>query len=183
MQMKYNEIIAAIDEASLFDLFMLNNHIGELLVDAERLNRVKKQIQVKERISYFHPTTKTIIAAVVIGIRRTTVEVSNINDGIRVVVPFVCLKLDGSDIRIPRTDGLEGKSSFRVGERVGFVGKNNIEKYGLIKRLNSKTATIIVDERERWRVSYNFIFKVIDGFGNPSTTNHPAKLTTLKEVY
>jgi hypothetical protein len=44
---------------------------------------------------------------------------------------------------------------------VGF-NKDGAQIIGIIVRLNHKTVTIITRENHRWRVSYNYLFKVID---------------------
>jgi len=51
---------------------------------------------------------------------------------------------------------------FYVGENIRFIGKNEIETYGINTQLNSKTATIKTRDGSGWRVSYSHLFKIFD---------------------
>jgi hypothetical protein len=43
-------------------------------------------------------------------------------------------------------------ANFSVGDRVAFHPTNNTPKTGTVQRLNKKTATILTDEGEHWKV-------------------------------
>jgi hypothetical protein len=58
-----------------------------------------------------------------------------------------------------KKQGLD-RNEVKVGERVGFLDKNNNECYGSIIRLNPKSVTINCDTAQ-WRVGYSFLFKVL----------------------
>jgi hypothetical protein len=47
-----------------------------------------------------------------------------------------------------------------VGDKVGFITRDNIEQYGEVIRLNQKTVTLACNEG-RWRVSYGLLFKIV----------------------
>jgi hypothetical protein len=60
------------------------------------------------------------------------------------------------------------KSQIKVGDRVGFLDRQNNDVYGKVIRLNRKTATILTDDHTDWRVGYGLLYLVIDGErGNP----------------
>ena len=68
-----------------------------------------------------------------------------------------------TDIQInAKSKGVE-RSQLKVGDLVGFVDKQNQEKYGYITGLNQKTVSILVNDREHWRVAYSFLFPIIEG--------------------
>jgi hypothetical protein len=55
---------------------------------------------------------------------------------------------------------------------VGFINRQNVALYGTVVKLNDKTASIKLFTGERWRVSYNMLFYVVDAVtikGNLST--------------
>ena len=53
------------------------------------------------------------------------------------------------------------RADFRVGDSVGFEGRDLIQHVGTITRLNTKTATVSCPEGE-WRVSYALLSRVVD---------------------
>ena len=58
--------------------------------------------------------------------------------------------------------GKVDRLTLKVGEQVGFVNRQNIALYGTVAKLNDKTASVKLFTGERWRVSYNMLFYVVD---------------------
>jgi hypothetical protein len=54
------------------------------------------------------------------------------------------------------------KVDLKVGEEVGFLDSQNQEIYGIIKRLNPKTVTILTSDT-KLKVHYCYLFKVFSG--------------------
>jgi len=50
----------------------------------------------------------------------------------------------------------------KVGDAVGFRARQNQDKYGPVVALNQKTATILTQDNQKWRVAYQFLFPVIE---------------------
>ncbi len=77
-------------------------------------------------------------------------------------IPYFYININNIDTDIYKSGqeyGLD-KNEVKVGDNVGFVDKNNVERYGEIVRLNQKTVTLNCDG-DKWRVSYKFLFKII----------------------
>lgn len=53
------------------------------------------------------------------------------------------------------------RDDFRLGDTVGFEGRDLLEHIGTIVRLNQKTATIACQEVE-WRVSYSLLHRIVE---------------------
>ena len=56
----------------------------------------------------------------------------------------------------------------RVGDTVGFRNRSNREVYGVVTKLNPKTASVRLTTAEQWRVHYGFLFHVLDAQADPT---------------
>ncbi len=163
--MDYTEILGALNKATLFDLHRLKSAIYQELLNPERIDAIKMQLKPGQHISYFDSTLNCLIDAIVIKPKKTRCLVEHIKDGERWNIPFYYINLEGVDADIRPVKNQKGipKSVLKVGDIVGFKNKEQNDIYGEVIRLNQKTATIQVDLQNKWRVSYGFLFPVLDG--------------------
>jgi hypothetical protein len=55
------------------------------------------------------------------------------------------------------------REEFFIGDTVCFTDKHLSERVGIVVRLNTKTASIAVNETDgHWRVSYALLRKIVD---------------------
>lgn len=160
--MNYAQVLDALADASLFDLYRLSVAIDQQLKDPQRQLAVKAQLRVGQTVEYFDQRENRTIAARVIRLQRSYVEVSDLRDGKEWRVPYYMLNLRQVDTRLPdsRQTGLS-RQSLSVGDWVGFVDKHGIEHAGQIHKLNPKTASLHCPDG-RWRVAYGLLFRVLD---------------------
>ena len=154
-----NEIINQLRELSLFELHRIQSAISDFLDDPVKNAIIKKSLRVGQEISYFCDAANDLITGTIMDIRRTTIKL-RIKEWQTMVVPFCMLNLDDIDTGI--TNDNVDKTTLKVGDRVGFV-KDGIELYGVVTKLNTKTASMLVNDQQKWRVSYKLLFHVIDG--------------------
>ena len=154
-----NEIINQHRELSLFELHRIRSALSDFLDDSVKNAAIKKFLRVGQEINYFCDDANDLITGTIIDIRRTTVKMQ-IKDWQTIVVPFCMLNLDDIDTDI-KHDNVD-KTTLKVRDRVGFV-KDGIELYGVVTKLSTKTASLLVNARQKWRVSYKLLFYVIDG--------------------
>ncbi|MCP4406763.1 MAG: hypothetical protein GY807_03215 [Gammaproteobacteria bacterium] len=168
--MDYSKILEALNEASLFDLYRLQAAINQQLEAPDRLRAVKKHLKPDQTITYFDSGLNRLVEAVVIKVRRTRLLVENKHDGRRWNIPFYFVNLDNVDTDLHSSGEGITKEQLKVGDRVGFNDRQNQERYGVVTRINPKTATLMVDKNTKWRVAYQFLFPVIDSArsGDPS---------------
>jgi hypothetical protein len=162
--MDYSAITQELNKASLFDLHRLRSAIDNELQNPVRLNQVKACLKVGDVVNYFNPETNNLIDAVILEVNRTRCLVKNIKDQKKWHLPFYYLNLNNvdSDIKPPPNAIGIPKQSLKVGDKVGYKSKYNVDVFGEVIRLNQKTATVKVD-KETWLVSYRLLFWVIDG--------------------
>lgn len=171
--MNYTQILEALAEASLFDLYRLNVAIDQQLQDPQRLQAVKAQLRVGQTVEYFDGRENRPIAARVLKLQRTQVDVADLHDGKRWRVPYYMLNLRHVETRLPenRQTGLS-RQSLSVGDWVGFVDKDGREHTGQVRKLNPKTASLDCAEG-KWRVAYALLFRVLDpGSADPYVIEH-----------
>lgn len=160
--MNYSEVIEALNNATGFDLYRINVAIDRMLEDPKRMIELKQRLKVGQEIQYFEPAENRNIKAVILEFKRTRVSVRNTEDGARWTIPYYFINLDevNTDIAsITKTTGLD-RNAVNVGEKVGFIDREHVERYGVIVRLNQKTVTLNCAGC-KWRVAYEFLFKVI----------------------
>jgi hypothetical protein len=160
--MDYELIVSALQKASAFDLYRLQSAIGHLLDDPLRLNAVKCKFRPGMEITYFEPQENRLIPARVLEIRRTRVAIQELQTGKRWTVPLYMINIEGTDTDItPKKDHAD-RLSLKIGDRVGFTGKDGRELFGAVIKLNPKRARIHTGQGI-WAVPYSMLFTIIDG--------------------
>ena len=178
--MNYTEVLQALNEASLFDLYRLNAAINNQLADPARLAAVKRALVLGQKLRYFDGPRNRLIEATLLRIGRTRATVKDVEDGQQWRIPFFMIDLEGRDVQIAATTprGLD-RNSLSVGDRVAFQDRNGQERYGEVIKLNTKTAGVLV-KGSRWRVAYSLLSPVIDGdLGAPEPELLPARHPAL----
>lgn len=163
--MNYSEMVRALEQASLFDVYRLNAAIRILLEQPEKQETIKRQLRVGMSISYFSTHANALREGVIEEILRNRVHVREKISGQQWRVPLCAINLARVETTIPPRSGKEKltKNQLQLGEVIGFLRYNGTETYGIIVQLNPKTVTIETREGERWRVYYHDVFKILDG--------------------
>lgn len=174
--MNYTQVLQALNEASLFDLYRLSVAINNQLTDPARLHAVKQALVPGQTLRYFDSTNNRLVEATLLRVDRTRASVRNLDDGESWRIPFYMIDLDGKDVQItanPRR-GLD-RNSLKVGDRVAYRSREGRECYGEVVKLNPKTAGVLVDHHH-WRVPYRLLSLVIDGdLSDPEPELLPAR--------
>ena len=160
--MDYELIVSALQKASAFDLYRLQSAIGHLLDDPLRLNAIKRQLRTGMEITYFEPQENRLIPAQVLEIRRTRVAIQELPTGKRWTVPLYMINIEGTDTDIKPKKNHIDRLSLKIGDQVGFTGKDGSELFGAVIKLNPKRAKIQT-RQGIWAVPYSMLFTIIDG--------------------
>lgn len=161
--MDYSKILQNLSEASLFDLFRIKVAIDRELNNPARIQEVRARIQIGQTVEYFDETQNKLIQAKVLELKRTRLLVENLHDRRRWNLAFFYINIDKRDatIRVNPKKGID-RNTLKVGDSVGFQDRNNNELVGKVTKLNQKTASLIVNHSERWKVHYSYLYPVID---------------------
>ncbi len=160
----YIDLLRRSDKLSAFQLFRLSGAIDQMLDDPKRIQQVRKLIRVGDEIDYFDPSRNRCIRAVVRQCKRTRVNVTDLEDGQRWSIFYSSINVGGENIsHAPGSGPGITRSATAVGDVVGFLDKENCERVGTIVKLNQKTVGVECEDRTKWRVSYEFLFRIFDG--------------------
>ncbi|MCF7985158.1 MAG: hypothetical protein K9L70_12205, partial [Thiohalocapsa sp.] len=161
--MNYGQILEALDQASLFQLYRLHAAIGNQLDDPARIDAVKRALRAGQEIRYFVAEENRLASGRLLELRRTRAVIENLDDGKRWAIPFYLINLDGHEADIaPRPSRPLDRNRVKVGEIVSFRDRQGQEHFGEVVKLNQKTASVMVD-LTRWRVAFGLLSPVIDG--------------------
>lgn len=95
-------------------------------------------------------------------LRRKQAVVLDLDTRKRWLISYAAINLDGTDIAI-REQPSQGLSrhAVAVGDVVGFLDRDGLQRSGRILRLNDKTVTLQVGP-QHWRVAYALLHRVAD---------------------
>lgn len=163
--MDYQTLFNALQSSTLFDLWRLNCALDHFLDDPQRLEGIKRQLNIGMTISYFERKENRLIDAQILDIRRTRATVRNLHDQKRWTIPFYMINLEDIPVDISPSAARKqiDRATLKVGDRVGWLGKSGEECYGIVNKLNPKKAVIELNSGEQWRIPYALLFSVLDG--------------------
>lgn len=164
----YNQLLAFLDKASLFEIYRLTTALRNELDKPERIKKVRQQFVEGGRIDYFDKATNTLVSAIVDKKNQKTVSVTNCDDGARWDIRYHMINIASRDITFNSTGRGLTRDSVKVGDTVGF-NRDGEEIIGRVMRLNQKTVTLRTSPQQRWRVAYSLLYPVIDGEHNTFT--------------
>lgn len=160
--MNYSQILEALNHASLFELYRLEQAIRRNLEDPVRIRKIKDSLKVGQAIEYFETDENRRIEARIVELKRTRVLVKNQHDGKLWNIPFYFINLDHADVAISSPTGQLDRNSLKLGDKVAFKDRKGHDRFGEVIQLNPKTAGVLVGTT-RWKVSYRLLSSIIEG--------------------
>ena len=158
----YNLILAELQKASAFELYRVQAAIRKLLDDPKRLTAIKRQLRPGMEITYLNEQENRLIPARLLEVRKTRAAIQDLESGKRWTIPLYMINLQQADIHIAPQQGNVDRLSLRIGDTVGFEGRDGQELFGEVIKLNPKRAKIKTAQGI-WNVPYSMLFTVIDG--------------------
>ncbi len=167
--MDYTSLLETLNKAPLFDLWRLKAALARALEDPRKNEAVRAGLRVGQPIRYFEAAENREISGCVIEIKRSRALIQNDHDKKLWNIPFYMINLHGQNVDVPaRAHQKVRRDLLRVGDAVGFRNRTNREVYGVVIKLNSKTASVRLTTGEQWRVHYVFLFHVLDAQVDPT---------------
>jgi len=163
--MDYSQIIDALHHASGFDLYRLRTAIDHMIDDPKRLIEIRARLRLGQQVQWFDTGRNRLCEGTLTNIKQTRAIISSQKEGKRWDIPLCAINIHQVDTQIASQRPVAGltKNEIQIGERVGFIDGDGIERSGEVIRLNQKTATVVNHmDRISWRVSYALLHKVID---------------------
>lgn len=161
----YAKLMEFLGDISLFEMYRITLALRHELTNPERIATVRAGFKEGDVIEYFCERTNQYVKAVVQKKNSRYVDVINCDDKQRWEIAYSHIKIDSRDLIFNRNSnaGLT-KNTLRIGDWVGF-NHDGKEIIGCIERLNHKTVSLVTADKRRWRVSYRFLYAVIEGEG------------------
>jgi len=160
--MNFDLIVSQLDQATAFDLYRLQAAIARLMEDPQRLDAIKRCLRPGMEVSYFDAQKNRLFPVRILEIRRTRVVVEVLPSGEHWAVPLFAINLEGANTDIKARKRELDRVSLRIGDAVGFTGKDGHDHFGQVVKLNPKRAKIDTGECV-WAVPYRLLFPVVDG--------------------
>ena len=162
--MDYNMILAELRQATPFELYRLQAAIAQFLDDPERLAVIKQKLAPGMSITYFNEQENRLVPATLLEVRKTRAVIEESETGERWTIPLVTINLDGVSTDVAPASPRQGldRVSLRIGDAVGFVGRDGKETFGTVVKLNPKRAKVKT-ATGTWTVPYRMLFPIIEG--------------------
>lgn len=161
--MDYAAVLAALDNASGFELYRLRAAIERVLDEPRWIRAIGARLRVGQRVEFFDVRANGARNGQVLELRRKNVVVLEDESRQRWLIDYAAINLDGADVAIrQRTQKGLGRLELSAGETVGFVDHEGRERSGKLVRLNDKTVTLDCNG-QKWRVAYALLHRVVEG--------------------
>lgn len=160
--MDFSALLAALNQASGFELYRLRAAIDSALADPKWIAAIQPQLRLGQQIEYFDARDNRLYAGQVLEFRKKEILVRQQDTGKLWLIAYTAINLGGADVRI-RENPARGLSRHEVGigDNVGFLDHEHRQRSGQIVRLNDKTVTLMADG-QKWRVAYGLLHRVIN---------------------
>ncbi|MFP3247721.1 MAG: hypothetical protein RXR20_24715 [Paraburkholderia sp.] len=160
------DILDSLRQAPSAELYRLYLAVGKMLDDPRRILEVRQRLHLGMAISYIadNPLAPPLQGTVV-ELRQTQAVIQDHASRRRWALPYAAIVPDSAAPIHPEPTPppRAQREEFFIGDTVGFTDKHLSERVGIIVRLNSKTASITVNDSEgHWRVSYALLRKIVD---------------------
>ena len=174
--MDFAALWAALENASLFDLWRLNATVGRALEDPRKNEDLRAKLRIDQAVRYFDARQNREIGGRIVEIKRHRALIRNDHDQKLWNIPFYMINLQGVAMDVPFSPDHQKvrRESLRVGDSVGYKSRTHRVVYGVVEKLNPKTATVRLTDGQQWNVSYSLLFNVLDA----QMETIPERLTT-----
>ena len=160
--MDYSQILKDLEEATSFDLYRLVSALQDEMESAQRIKKVKSGLRVGQEITWFDRETHKLVESKILKLNKTRCLVRNFVDGVKWnITPSINTDDVSVEINMNQKYGVK-KSELKVGDRVTYISRDNLQVFGTVVKLNPKTAGIKTVDGEDWRVSYGLLKKIIE---------------------
>ncbi|MBJ7312776.1 hypothetical protein ACFOLJ_05730 [Rugamonas sp. CCM 8940] len=162
LSMNFSDVLTVLNEASAFELFRLRAAISVALDEPARVRAIQARLTLGQSIEYFDARANTLRCGTIRELRRKTVLIIDRDDGKRWLIDYPSINLNGADVQIrqPAPRGLN-RHEIAVGDVVGYLDRNGLERSGRVTRRNDKTVSMVVGDQQ-WRVDYSLLHRVME---------------------
>jgi len=161
--MDYSQILKDLEGATTFDLYRLVSALQDEMESASRIKKVRSGLRVGQIITWFDSESHTLIQSEILKLNKLRCLVRNLGNGESWNVLYASINTEDEavDINMNQEYGVK-KSELRVGDTITYVSRDNIQVFGIVVKLNPKTAGVKTVDGQGWRVPYSVLKKVVE---------------------
>ncbi len=155
----WQQIIDSLYLASDRDLVRLRVAIDAILLDPQRIAEIRRRLSIGQLVHYLSERQNRVNHGCIIELMADQVLIEAADQKLR-WLHYASIQLDPPVARAAAPT-LAGGKAFAVGDRVSFEDRDLVHRFGVIQRINRKTATV---RRENGvlRVPYPQLRRVVD---------------------
>ena len=159
--MDLHEVMTSLQRASDLDLLRLRTAIDHLLQQPARILAIRQQLHVGQVVDYLNPSLNRMRQGRAIQFKPDGVLIQD--DGLAkcLWLPYASIQVDPTSAPKSAPTPLQNRHAFAIGDTVSFEGRDLIQRFGTIERINQKTATLSCDGQS-WRVAFALLHHVVD---------------------
>ena len=160
--MDYTKTMKLLEDATIFDLYRLYHAISYEMEDKDKVRQVKNNLRVGQTVVYYDGSINRLEEAEIFKLHKTRCVVRRVSDDSLWDILYAAINMDNQDISINRNQkyGLK-KYEISIGETLTFLDRDNVQRFGIVKRINPKSVTLVIDGQQ-WRVGYGLLGKNVD---------------------
>ncbi len=154
-------IMSALENASDLELLQLRTAIAHMLENPKRILAIRQRLHTGQPIEFWSLRDRRTRRGRIAQFKPDQVLIHQ-DDNRFAWVEYAALVIEGLQAAPePPSRPMLTREDFRVGDSVGFEGRDLLQHVGKIVRLNQKSATVACDEGE-WRVSYALLHRIVE---------------------
>jgi hypothetical protein len=155
----WQQVLDELHLASDRELVRLRVAIDRLLLDPERIASIRRHLQVGQLIHYLSERQNRINSGRIVELMADRVLIQTTDHKLR-WLHYASIQFNAAAAR-DAIAHVPGGTSFGVGDRVSFEGRDMVHHFGTVVRVNQKTATVQAGDGQL-RVPYPALRRVVD---------------------
>jgi ribosome maturation factor RimP len=159
--MDLHELMSSLQQTSDLELLRLRTAIDHLLQHPARIVAIRQRLHIGQEVDYLNLRENRMRRGRIIEFKPDQVLIHAEDLSKYWWVPYASIQIDSVPMPPAETATRPTRHDFAVGDTVSFEGRDLIQRFGTIVRVNQKTATLSSDGQE-WRVSFALLRHVID---------------------
>lgn len=158
-QPDWQQVQDSLHDATDRELARLRVAIDRILLDPERIARIRARLAVGQFVQYLSERQQRINGGRIVELMTDRVLIRTHDHKLR-WLHYAAIQLDPPVARTAGAHPVQG-AGFAVGARVSYEGRDLVHHFGIIKRINRKTATVTTNAGDL-RVAYALLRRVVD---------------------
>lgn len=155
----WQQIIDSLYLASDRELVRLRVAIDAILLDPQRIAEIRRRLSIGQLVHYLSERQSRVNNGRIVELMADRVLIEAADQKLR-WLHYASIQLDPPVARAA-APSRDGGAAFAVGDRVSFEDRDFVHRFGVIKRINRKSATV-QRENGALRIPYPQLRRVVD---------------------